>query len=303
MSGAGLLVGVAALALALAAPASADTRLTIGRAPNQSRAMKIGTPTSGGQVVRSSLDPEGRKLVIEIAGTRKRSAAVTVPIDLPPGTRITAMTFALGAHEPLTAAFVDANIALADYERSIRITDDPALLQHVWTSPDAERFALHVFPVSRTDHATVEITLDVPTDTRADWMTSDPAPRKAVASDLSLYATVPPPSVIIIGCGGYADNSRTIDHKIIRRRVRLAEARLSNCWRHELFAAPTLQGTAELHFAILPSGETANVSVDGSLESDAVRQCIAQDVATWQWPETDGTTVVNYPLTFQVAGE
>ena len=40
------------------------------------------------------------------------------------------------------------------------------------------------------------------------------------------------------------------------------------------------------------------MSVDGSLASDDVRACLAQEVASWRFDPGPEVVVVNYPLSF-----
>jgi hypothetical protein len=225
---------------------------------------------------------------------------LALPLAIAPGMHVTAMTVTVSGRRTKAVRAAPWSAA-SDFGWSVRREIDPALLEQ--TAPGM--LQLRVFPVTKDQHAFVELTVEA--EDPNDWMHADPHPGVDDAISLvAIEAPVPqrgPVPTVVIGCSGYHFEERTIDKKIIRRQVRLAEDRLSNCWRHELFHAPTLQGTVELHFVILRDGTIGGVAVGGSLDSDAAKRCIADDVATWQFPEADGVTQVNYPLTFVLPGE
>jgi hypothetical protein len=78
--------------------------------------------------------------------------------------------------------------------------------------------------------------------------------------------------------------------------------RLANCYQRELLAHPTLAGTAALHFTIRPNGHVEDISVDGTLDSKTAKQCLADELATWQLAPDNAAVRVNYPLNFRIAG-
>jgi hypothetical protein len=116
------------------------------------------------------------------------------------------------------------------------------------------------------------------------------------------HALVP---TIRIGCGPGRVHyiADPVDKNTIRTMVRRAHDRLRHCYTREAQRDPRLAGTVGLHFSIAPDGRVEDIELDGTLESAAVRQCIAEDLAAWQFPasEDNRRTRVNYPLEFRLA--
>ena len=230
-------------------------------------------------------------LTLEIAGLTRRATSVDVPLALAAGTNVVGMTVTIGK-ETTRADVLAASAGHQRYFDLVRRSIDPALLEHVVSTATSEQFMLRVFPVNDTQHATVTIELG--------------QGASVVDAEQSLYANgnasvpgrVP---IVVIGCGGRAHRMRYMDKATIRRYVKLQMPRLRHCYQRELLRTPSLAGTAEMHFVIKPDGTLGDVTVDGTLPSDTVKQCIADDLATWKLSPTDETTMVNYPLTF-VAG-
>jgi TonB family protein len=292
-------VTAAAVALGLVCPASADTNVTVRRAAEAPLvaddrptpdAVRFGE-VSRGRIVKSNVTQT--RVTLEVAGSTRIGNAVDIPLALAAGTRVTGMTITIDK-ETVRAELMSAARGHSTYFDLVRRAVDPALLEHTMSTATSEQFALRVFPVTDTEHAIVTIELG-------------PGDGPAVDDEQSLYATgnamlhghvVP---VVTIGCGGW-HQSRDIDKSIIRRHVKLRMNRLASCYQRELLGHPTLAGTAQLHFTIRPSGRVEDISVDGSLQSEAVHDCLVDELTTWSFSPTDGSTQVNYPLTFVIAG-
>ena len=259
----------------------------------------------------------------------------SLTIDVPHGTRVTAMSITIGEGRAKANAM---RASLADQRFRVVVSDckDPALLELTDSTPDVDRMTLHVFPVAKTAPATVDVTIELPLldvltveadarvrleldgtpvlgrriklPPRRDWMTADPTPRAHVSAETSLFAADPralsaPLHVPqAFGCGiGDRIVERTVSATQIRRRVKLAIPRLLHCYMRRAQGDPSLAGTAVLHFAIDHAGRPTGISVDGSLGDDDTRMCLAEEVTTWNFPRTDIVTQVNYPLTFRLA--
>jgi len=54
-----------------------------------------------------------------------------------------------------------------------------------------------------------------------------------------------------------------------------------------------------LHFLIGPDGSVSDLSADGQLDDADVRTCLIDEVGTWDFPPTDDSVRVNFPLTFR----
>ena len=92
---------------------------------------------------------------------------------------------------------------------------------------------------------------------------------------------------------------RSLDKQIIRRRFAIHEAQLRRCYTAVRQRKPDLAGTVMLHFLIAPDGSVSDLSADGPLEDAEVRTCLIQEVGTWDFPPTDDSVRVNFPLTFR----
>jgi hypothetical protein len=284
-------VTAAAVALAVVCPAYADTNVTVRRT-GEERAADDDKPTpeplrfgeTNGHVVKSALAKN--KVTIEIAGRDTSATNVDVPIALPAGTRVTGLTVSIGGVTQ-RAELIAVSDARSRYRSIVGWRNDPALLEHELTSQTSEQFTLHVFPVTAQSHAVVTLELG-----HGD---------AAVDPQLALVAGNAVP-IVTLGshCGGY--RFRGLDKSIIRRYVKLRMEKLANCYQRELLGHPTLAGTAELHFTIQATGRVEDISVDGTLDSETARQCLAEELTTWHFSPTDDKTRVNYPLTFKIAG-
>ena len=127
------------------------------------------------------------------------------------------------------------------------------------------------------------------------------ARRTHVDADTSLYAGERPslvPTVILSGprcdCGGGGPDKGMI-RRVIKRQIPV----LQHCYELALGAHPTLAGTIVLRFFIAADGSVATSAIDGDLDSDEVRACIAAEPPKWTFPRGDGGTEVNYPLVFR----
>ena len=277
-----------AVAIALVCPAYADTNVTVRRSSEEPDDKPLPEPLrfgeTNGRVVKSAFAKD--KVTIEIAGRDIFATNVDVPMALPAGTRVTGLTVSIDGVAQ-RAELIAVSDARSRYRNIVGWRKDPALLEHEVTSQTSEQFTLHVFPVTAKSHAFVTLELG-----QGD---------AAVDPALALVAGQELPTVILgAHCGGH--RSRGLDKSIIRRYVKLRINRLANCYQRELLGHPTLAGTADLHFTIQATGRVEEISVDGSLESETVKQCLAEELTTWSFSPTDGATKVNYPLTFKIAG-
>ncbi len=91
---------------------------------------------------------------------------------------------------------------------------------------------------------------------------------------------------------------RTVDKTILRTPIKLARPRLSYCYERELLRDASLAGTVLVSFLVSRTGKVEVKQVSGTLVDETVRSCIVDVFASLEYPETDGDTLVNYPLTF-----
>lgn len=132
-----------------------------------------------------------------------------------------------------------------------------------------------------------------------------PVSQSAVDATTSLFVDEPPSGPghrrrhvgIVISCGvGTTHHRVTLDKREIRTEVRRHIDQLGYCYTQQAQRHPSLAGSVALHFRIGPDGATSNIEVDGSLDSDTVKQCMSEQVALWRFHESDEVVHVNYPL-------
>lgn len=110
----------------------------------------------------------------------------------------------------------------------------------------------------------------------------------AVASELPVTIVMPEPRVW-----------RDIDKSMIKRRLAWRRDSLRWCYQRVAQYRRGLEGTLVAHFSITREGKIEDVSVDGDLDNDDIRSCIARELAVMEFPEGDTRVRVNYPLTFK----
>jgi FHA domain len=93
-----------------------------------------------------------------------------------------------------------------------------------------------------------------------------------------------------------------LDKAIIRRYIKRNLAKIQYCYEKELLAKPSLSGTVQTQFLIMPNGTVASASgngVDGSVAS-----CVASVVKGIEFPKpkNGGSVQVNYPFIFRSSG-
>jgi hypothetical protein len=90
-----------------------------------------------------------------------------------------------------------------------------------------------------------------------------------------------------------------IDKTIIRRYVKRHLPQVRQCYMHAAQWSGAKNGGATLSFQIISDG---TVDWATTIESDlpeAVNACLIAEMQRWQFPEGQGTVVVNYPLEFR----
>jgi hypothetical protein len=123
-----------------------------------------------------------------------------------------------------------------------------------------------------------------------------PTAGRSVDATTSLVAGKQPP--VTSGDIHVARFMGSLDKGMIRRRVKLHEPVLRHCYELELQKHPRLAGRVDLHFTIGEDGHVFDTRVDGALPNDAVKSCMADELASWMFPPVfdGGVTAVNYPL-------
>lgn len=90
-----------------------------------------------------------------------------------------------------------------------------------------------------------------------------------------------------------------LDKAIIRRYIKRNLAKIQYCYEKELLAKPSLSGTVQTTFLIMPNGTVASAS--GSGVDGTVSSCVASVVKAIEFPKpkNGGSVQVNYPFIFR----
>ena len=253
------------------------------------------------------------------ATTLRQPVMATTSIKVPHGARMVGMSLVLGDSSPSLANRMGVEIAERAFTARVRRAWDPALLQQRKTSKKADTHELRVYPITETTSATVEIILELPDGTT--FTRKDDAPiidgvaasmvtvtkpegllfashtLAAVDANVALYADDPTPrrdQPVLVDIVSDADASSAAVALRPTLRRRLNELRF--CFARE---ASNL-GALTLHFAVVPSGRVAAVSVDGAGEE--ANQCVGSALANINFAgsafdDPDAETVrVSYPM-------
>jgi hypothetical protein len=125
-----------------------------------------------------------------------------------------------------------------------------------------------------------------------------PAEQPHLVEDLALVATTGDTTPALV-FERQPRLQRSLDKQIIRRRFAIHEAQLRRCYSAVRQRKPDLAGTVMLHFLIAPDGSVSDLAADGPLDDPSVRTCLIDEVGTWDFPATDDSVRVNFPLTFR----
>jgi len=90
-----------------------------------------------------------------------------------------------------------------------------------------------------------------------------------------------------------------VDKHMIKRRLAWRRDSLRWCYQRVAQYRRGLEGTLVTHFSITREGKIEDVSVDGDIDNDDIKRCIARELAVMEFPEGDTRVRVNYPLTFK----
>lgn len=250
----------------------------------------------------------------------QRPVIATSTITVPHGARMVGMSLVLGDSSASLANRMGVEIAERAFSARVRRAWDPALLQQRSTSKKADTYELRVYPITAETSATVEIILELPdgatftrkgdapivegvsasivTVTKPDGLLFASHSLAAVDADVALYADDPTPRrdqpvLVDIVSDANATSTAVALRPTLRRRLN----ELRFCFARE---ASNL-GALTLHFAVIPSGRVAAVSVDGAGEE--ANQCVGSALAninfagTSAFDDPDAETVrVSYPM-------
>ena len=91
---------------------------------------------------------------------------------------------------------------------------------------------------------------------------------------------------------------RDIGKAEIRRVMQAHRPQLQGCYQAAMLRERFVAGTALLQF-VIDHGRATRIDVGG--DAVALRDCIAAEVASWDFPDVDNAIEVHYPITFQLA--
>src|SRR5262249_20765594 len=100
---------------------------------------------------------------------------------------------------------------------------------------------------------------------------------------------------------GNPESDGSLSKEQINRVVRSHYAGVKYCYEKELQRQPNLAGKIEFGWTILPDGSVPKAHVVASTVRDpAVEGCIVRQIKQWQFPKSEGQTVVQlYPFIFK----
>jgi len=104
------------------------------------------------------------------------------------------------------------------------------------------------------------------------------------------------------GGGGQPIVAGGLDREVIESYIRRRLDRIKLCYERQLNFFPKLSGKISVHFVIGKTGQVLqNKIIEDSLKNESVRKCILAEVATWNFPQPEGGTLVNvdYPFVFE----
>jgi hypothetical protein len=301
-------VKVVALLLALGSIASADELPTIeSQSPP---ALRVDAP------VRTSL--ETNKITWLAFALPRRDGAIS--IDLPSGTQVVGIELTSGATQlwgrlqPVHAAArraSDSTGALVAWQGSTG-DEDHLVIRHAGRGC-AE--ADVVVPCDQPERVALALILPA-------------IDRLAIAPALGLVVDGKPAAVAMLAVSPTAarDNPHVdADHSLfvdandamppllesedrprrrdfgkaeIRRAIQIHHPQLQGCYAEAELRGPSLAGTAMLQF-VIADGRATRVDVGGDLPA-ALRACIADQLASWDFPQGDTEVEVNYPIAFRI---
>jgi hypothetical protein len=103
-------------------------------------------------------------LSITVSSSLPFTHTATVDFEVPHGARVVAMSVKIG-RERADAKPIETVAARATFRELTQRAIDPALLELVESTAERDRLRLHVFPISKTSRARVEIVIERVTDT------------------------------------------------------------------------------------------------------------------------------------------
>jgi hypothetical protein len=100
---------------------------------------------------------------------------------------------------------------------------------------------------------------------------------------------------------GTADAEGGLSREQVDRVVRAHRAAISYCYEKELQRQPSLSGKVDIFWVIRANGTVDRTKIASStVGSTAVEGCIERQVKNWQFPRSDGETIVRkYPFFFK----
>lgn len=99
--------------------------------------------------------------------------------------------------------------------------------------------------------------------------------------------------------------SEGLDREVVDNIVRQRKDRIRLCYERQLNFFPKLSGKLTIHFVIGKAGAVEAASIlDDTMQNEAVRTCLINEVQTWTFPKPQGGSrvTVDYPFVFESSG-
>jgi hypothetical protein len=275
--------------------------------------------------------------VVIVVGVVGSGRDLSIPLVVSRGARVTAAAMTLGKRPRDVASVTEAPTARSLYEQAGTSARSTILVTWTRVAAGSDELELRVSPVAANEPATIELAIELPpakaleidpggttirnvavvAAKRAAW-TRVKAPKRAALAPrgAAMFHTVSRPFVSPVTALYGAEAPTTTEIVIpspsvatdcfgdngIRTTIRTHLGQLRRCYTKVVEYTGGLEGEAILHFTILPSGRTSEISVGGNL-GDRITRCLADEVARWQFRVRDGVAEIHYPLRFRLAEE
>jgi TonB family protein len=128
-----------------------------------------------------------------------------------------------------------------------------------------------------------------------------PAPASSAASTEPFVEPVRPRRPQSPGEAAPEEDGPRFDAEIVSSRVRSVEPAITDCYLRELARDPSLQGTVNIEFRLIPEGSVVDVMVLENTVSPAVGACVASviDALHFSPGPVGGSILYRYPFVFE----
>ena len=241
------------------------------------------------------------RLTFVVGSSREIPRVARLSIGVPRDANVVGMSSSLGGETYHALSELAVN-ARDQFDRMMPQYLDPALLEWTRRTPDSERLSLSVYPVSRTDQTTVQLTITMPRfrrllvdvdHVRIERLGGTPA-EAPTDEELALAAS---PRMVTEQTSLYAapPTAEGPSRSEIAHYLHASQPALRAC-----YTGPDAERSAaedgRLRFQIGTDGRVDAGSIAGS--SSELTACVADALAAWQFHPSARAVQVSYPVPF-----